>query len=372
MFRYETAPKFKKPVFKKHQPDDSNKFQPLPKPTGQYPYHLNLDSVRPMPDQNRMAFHMMGDTGSIRHVDFLKLVVTELVEQFTDKDELQFLYHLGDIVYNHGEAHEYERQFFKPFEKYPAPIFAIPGNHDSDVNPDSRKPYKSLDAFVRVFCDTEPRTVPFSGGAERKSMVQPNIFWTLVTPLANIIGLYSNVTKFGVVTDEERNWLIEELRRAQLERPDKAIIVCQHHAPYSADINHGASIPMITFLEGVFEETGIRPDAVFSGHVHNYQRFTKHYEDGKTLSYVVAGGGGYDELHPVATTDDRRFDPNNALFDNVDLEYYCDNKHGFLKIILEKTDGKLTLTGEFYTIPHEKKPDPGMTAVLADRFVIEI
>lgn len=368
--------KFSKPVFKRDVPDDTFKYQPAPKPSGKYPYHLDLEAIDPVPDQNKLAFHMVGDTGSIRTPDFQKLVVGEMVKQFeaTEKTgyEPQFLFHLGDVVYNHGEASEYQRQFFDPYKKYPGPIFAIPGNHDSDINPDSRVRYGSLDAFTTVFCDTERRTVPFSGNAERKSMVQPNVYWTLVTPLANIIGMYSNVPKFGLVTDEQRNWLMHELRSADKERPDKAVILCLHHSPYSADINHGSSIPMIELLEGVFEETGIYPDIVFSGHVHNYQRFSRYYRGGRVLPFIVAGSGGYDELHPVAYTNDYRFTSALPIFEGIQLESSCDTKHGFLKVLLERTADGILLTVEFYTLPHERHIGPGQNAALEDRLVVKI
>ena len=147
---------------------------------------------------------MVGDTGSLRSPDFQKNVVGQMVRQYQHTgDHPQFLYHLGDVVYNHGEASQYQRQFFDPYKHYPAPIFAIAGNHDSDVNPDAA-PYNSLEPFMTVFCDTSPHTVAFSGGSERKSMVQPNVYWTLNTPLANIIGMHSNVPKFGIVTEEQR------------------------------------------------------------------------------------------------------------------------------------------------------------------------
>lgn len=373
--------KFSKPVFKRDVPDDTFKYQPAPRPSGKYPYHLDLEAVDPVPDQNKLAFHMVGDTGSIRTPDFQKLVVGEMVKQFQAVEktgyEPQFLFHLGDVVYNFGEASQYQRQFFDPYQKYPGPIFAIPGNHDSDINPDSRVQYNSLDAFTAVFCDTERRTVAFSGNAERKSMVQPNVYWTLLTPLANIIGMYSNVPKFGVVTDEQREWLIHELKRADSERPHKAVILCLHHSPYSADINHGSSMPMIELLEGVFAETGIYPDIVFSGHVHNYQRFSRHYRggspgDGRVVPFIVAGSGGYDELHPVAYTNDYRFRSDLPEFDGVNLEASCDTKHGFLKVLLERAADGITITVEFYTLPHERRAEAGVNAALEDRLVLKV
>ena len=366
--------KYNVPVIKKDQPDDNNKFLPTPKPTGPYPFHLDLQEVQPIISDQKIVFHMLGDTGSVFSSDFLGYVAGEMAKQYIHtgkpEDSPQFLYHLGDVVYNHGESREYQRQFFKPFENYPASIFAIAGNHDSDVNLDNEEPYASLDAFRAVFCDNEPHVVSFSGNSKRKSMIQPNLYWTLQTPLAVIIGLHSNVPKYGIIPIEQRNWLKEELIIANKQRPDKAVILCLHHAPYSADTNHGSSLAMIELLQGVFEETGIRPDIVFSGHVHNYQRFTKTYSEGHQVPFIVAGAGGYDGLHSIAQTNDRNFHSKSHLFEGVQLEKYCDNQHGFLKIAVEKKDKGLTLTGEYYTISNSKELGTG--SALWDRFVVEI
>ena len=365
-----------KPVLKKNQPDDSFKFQPLPKPSGSYPYQLKLAEIIPNPPQGKLVFHLVGDTGGIKSPRFQQLIASEMAQQYKEAkvaaDRPSFLFHLGDIVYHFGEAEQFYNQFFKPYSIYPGPIFAIAGNHDSDVNPLSSEPYASLAAFTTVFCSAEAETVSFSGGASRKSMIQPNVYWSLDTPLATIIGLHSNVPKFGIVTPEQRSWFIETLKKAADERPGKAIIVCIHHAPYSADINHGSSIPMITFLDEVFTETGVKPDIVFSGHVHNYQRFSKHYADGSTVPFIVCGAGGFDELHSLALKTDPNFTTENPLFDDVELESFSEMKHGFLKISLEQTSNGLTLTGSYYTIPHEEHPDPAATSVLADEFVLQL
>lgn len=316
---------------------------------------------------------MVGDTGSLRNPDFTRLVAHAMAKQYQvdATDQPQFLYHLGDVVYNHGEATEYDRQFFIPYQQYPAPIFAIAGNHDSDVNPAAVMPYQSLAPFVKVFCAPIAGPVDFNLVKGRQSMVQPNVHWTMETPLATIIGLHTNVPKFGIVTQEQRNWFAEELIAANKLRPEKMLIVCLHHSPYSADINHGSSLDMITFLETSFTETGVRPDIVFSGHVHSYERFLKTYPDGSTTTFIVAGAGGYDELHAVAALDDAQFTNNNSLFSSIELLNYCDDKHGFLKITIEKTGNGPQLTGEYFSIAHESVQAPAIDAVFIERFRVE-
>lgn len=353
----------KKPVFKKEQIDDRDKFQPLPEPAGAYPYRLKLEEIQTIAGREKMVFHMVGDTGSLREPAFQRLVAGKMAEQYKEPasagDRPTFLYHLGDVVYNFGEAEHYYEQFFDPYRDYPGPVFAIAGNHDADVNPDRSTPCKSLDAFTRVFCDTESRKNPLAGGTGRLSMVQPNIYWTLQTPLADFIGLYSNVPKYGLITEDQKHWFVSELKAASEKRDDKALIVCLHHAPYSADTNHSSSRPMIEFLETAFEEAGIKPDIVFSGHVHSYQRFSKQYKDGTTVPYIVAGAGGYADRHTLAHPEDSGFSCDSELFDQVRLEKFCDEQHGFLKIAVEKAAEGLSLTVEYYTVPD---------AALSDRF----
>jgi len=364
-----------KPVFKKVQVDDTDKVQPLPIPPGIYPYQLNIEKILLSTSKQRMVFNMVGDTGSIRLPKFQQRVAGEMIRQIREaahpQDRSLFLYHLGDIVYKFGEAEGYHEQFFEPYRNFPRPIFAIPGNHDSDVNPESAQPYCSLDAFVSVFCDTEARQIKLAEETGRKSMTEPNVYWTLQTPLANIIGLYTNVPKYGYVTNEQKEWFITQLQAAAAERPSKACIVCLHHAPYSADINHGSSHAMIEFLEAAFDKAGVLPDIVFSGHVHNYQRFSKRYSTNAVVPYIVAGAGGYDELHPIADLKDDDYADNSELFDTVSLDKYCDHKHGFLKIIIDKKTDGLTLTGEYYAIPHQENNDE-LPAVLFDSFTINI
>jgi calcineurin-like phosphoesterase family protein len=358
------------------QVDDREKFKPLPRPTGQYPFPLRPEQLQGIPVGQKMVFHIVGDTGSVRQPEFQRIVATEMIRQYQEarspQDRPLFLYHLGDIVYNFGEAEQYYRQFFEPYKDYPGPVFAIPGNHDSDVNPDSLRPYNSLDAFTRVFCDTKSQQISLAGDTGRNSMTQPNVYWTLQTPLANFIGLYANVLKYGAITDEQKAWFISELKAAATERAEKAIVVCLHHAPYSADINHGSSEAMIQFLESAYNEAGVKPDIVFSGHVHNYQRFSKQYRDGRMIPYIVAGAGGFADLHAVAAPGDRGFTDQSDLFDGVKLDNFCDDKHGFLKIAIEKVDTGMMLTGEYYSIPHTMQTGNSAAASLFDRFTVNL
>lgn len=361
----------RKPVILETLVDDAFKIKPLPTPNGKWPYRLKVEQILPETDMDTtsISFHVVGDTGSMKERSFQHKVAREMTNQLVSENKScvpAFMLHLGDVVYNYGEAHEYPAQFFSPYEQYAAPIFALAGNHDADINPESPEGYTSLEAFMQVFCAKTSDKIVFSDGSKRLSMIQPNVYWTLVTPLANIICLYGNATKYGFITEGQEAWFVQELLSAHAERPQKALIVCIHQAPYSADINHGSSINMITFLERSFHAAGVKPDLVLSGHVHNYQRFTKQYADGTVIPYVVAGAGGYADLHRIAEPDNPLVIDNLPIVSQVQLENYCDSCHGFLKIKLDKQDIGILITCEYFTF------SDGSNAMLFERFYIPV
>ncbi len=361
-----------RPVFKTAALDDQEKFQPLPAPNGQYHFHLSIKSVLPDLSDKKMVFHAVGDTGGLVQPLYKHRIAEEMIKQCAEapsaEDRPRFFFHLGDVVYNYGQAEEYYPQFFEPYRHYPLPIFAIPGNHDADIDPFDTRKRESLEAYVQVFCNTENKAIPFAGDTGRLSNTQPNVYWTMKAPLANIIALYSNVPRFGTITPEQREWFVEELKAAKAEH--KALIVCLHHAAYSADTNHGSSLNMQLFLQSAFDEAGVLPDIVMSGHVHNYQRFTKMYPDGRTVPFVIAGAGGYADLHRIAQPGDPACPDQSPQLDNVRLENYCDHTHGFLKITLEMIKGKIVLNGEYFILSPKVNNTEG--ALLFDCFMVNI
>jgi predicted phosphodiesterase len=363
-----------RPVFKLSAMDDQEKFKALPPASGPYPYRLNINHVLPDVNEQKMVFHIAGDTGNLWSTDYQRSVANSMTLQCNEVvspgDRPLFLFHLGDVVYNFGQASEYYKQFFTPYKNYPAPIFAIPGNHDGDVDSlDPSKP-QSLDAFRTVFCDTEIRPIDLAGDTNRQSNIQPHVYFTLQTPLANIIALYSNVPKFGTITAEQQDWFINELKISAVEQSSKALIVCIHHAPYSADTNHGSSLHMQQFLNGAFTAAQVWPDVVFSGHVHNYQRFNKTYKNGKIVPFIVSGAGGYSDLHAIAPTDDPLFPDTSTLLDDVELKKYCDYAHGFLKLTVTKEADGILLSGEYYITQNAYGFNVG--AELYDKFEVDI
>ena len=142
----------------------------------------------------QIVFHSVGDTGSVKGPETQSLVADKMVADFADPspaDRPAFCFHLGDLVYSFGEAKYYYDQFYEPYRSYPAPIFAVAGNHDGLVYSGEGVP--SLQAFLRNFVSPDPVKTPESGGLIRTAMTQPAVYFALDLPFVTIIGLYSNV-----------------------------------------------------------------------------------------------------------------------------------------------------------------------------------
>jgi hypothetical protein len=350
-----------------HQP-----FRPLPPPTGAYPYHLSLADVLPPNKINadRLVFHMVGDTGGIKNPLPQRNVARQMESDFDGADshaQPAFFYHLGDVVYFFGAAEEYFPQLYEPYEQYPAPIFAIPGNHDGDLSRRMEADgIPSLAAFVDNFCQRIPHHTRDALDAMRSAMTEPNVYWTLDTPVATLIGLYTNVPEGGRLDDDQIAWLEQELAHAPKER---ALLVAMHHPIYSGDDHHGGSAYMGTILDEAMTRSNRTPDAVFAGHVHNYQRFTRQVND-RAVPYIVAGAGGYHNLHPLSRNMQAFAAELPAVVptaDDVTLEKYCDTLFGYLR--LEITRSKLI--GDYYTVPGFQD-SPSVTTTHFDSFTFDL
>jgi hypothetical protein len=328
-----------------HQP-----FRPLPAPTGNQPYHLDLAALLPA-DQldeitraGRLVFHMVGDTGGVKTPVPQMNVARRMIQDFAGDDRAAhpaFFYHLGDVVYFYGESDKYFDQFYEPYEGYPGVVVAIPGNHDGDLSPATQdNAVPSLESFVTNFCARNAYHTPDAHDAARLAMTQPNVYWTLTTPFVTIVGLYTNVPEGGQLDDAQIAWFQSELVGAPA---DRGLLVAMHHPIYSLDDYHSGSAYMHQILNEAVQQAGRKPHAVFSGHVHNYQRFTRHW-DGKDVPFVVAGAGGYHNLHHLASGMGIGSNPSDE--DNVTYENGNDHQFGYLR--LEVT--AQALKGEYFAV----------------------
>jgi hypothetical protein len=331
--------------------------QPLPPPTGEPPFRLDLAAVigaeaaDAIARRGTMSFHTVGDTGGVNSPQPQAIVTTWMENDFDAADpKPSFFFHLGDVVYFEGQRTDYYPQFYDPYLHYPAPIFAIPGNHDGDLPVPPPPDVTSLEGFMVNFCSRDGAVQPDARDAPRPAGIQPNCYWTLLTPLATIVGLYTNCPEHGVVEQDQADWFAGELRDAP---KDRALIVALHHPPYSGDSHHASSIPMRTLLDGAFASSGRTPDLVLTGHVHNYQRWSVPQDGGGSLDYVVAGNGGYPNLHTMARVDGAP--PELGWTDDATgarLEGYTqEHRHGFLRLTVTRE----SIAGVFTTVPRPQE-----------------
>jgi hypothetical protein len=311
----------------------------------------------------QIVFHAVGDTGNTRGPKDESTVADKMVSDYEDpnpKSVPSFFYHLGDVVYSFGEAQYYYDQFYDPYRDYPAPIFAIAGNHDGMVSPLTSTP--TLQAFLANFCTAgePPHRTPESGGLLRTAQTQPGVYFTFEAPFLRILGLYSNCLEDpGIISSQgdefpylgqtQVDFLKTALKRVKSDKFKGAVIIAVHHPPYVAQINsdgdrsqnvagHGGSPRMLADIDSACAEADVWPHAVLSGHAHNYQRFTRRV-DGRETPFIIAGNGG----HAVAKLT-RKGIPTirvpvvqGALSngkDRVTFESYDDQDFGYLRILV--------------------------------------
>jgi acid phosphatase type 7 len=312
---------------------------------------LDAETMATIEQSGKLVFHSVGDTGGVNTSTYIDGVTRFMESDFTytakPADRPSFFYHLGDVVYYDGESANYWPEFYEPYLQYPGPIVAIPGNHDGDVNPTTGE--TSLQAFVRNFCSQSAVISPDNRDAPRRTMTQPNVFWTLNTPLVTIIGMYSNCPEGGQIGETQKQWFISELKAASASLP---IILAIHHPIYSAYGSHPGSTRLKQFLEDCCTHAKRAPDVVLTGHVHDYQRFSAPLYNKKNVPFIVAGAGGYNKrLHVLGkvfqTAKAANQFPVQIQGDPELLENFNDSDHGYLRITVTKK----TITLDYVAVP---------------------
>jgi hypothetical protein len=205
-------------------------------------------------------------------------------------------------------------------------------------------------------------------------MIQPGVYFTLEAPFVRILGLYSNVLEDpGVISDENGSntvldqrqitFLSTALKRAKSEKFTGAVIIAVHHPPFTGGSTHGGSPLMLDDIDSACTTAGFYPHAVFSGHAHNYQRFTR-LINGYQTPYIVAGCGGHNPLSKMSGT----YRTPYTIDDTLTLESYDDADYGYLRVIVNAT----TMTVEYHPQSDggtTKTPDDMVTIDLATRTV---
>ena len=124
-----------------------------------------------------------------------------------------------------------------------------------------------------------------------------------------------------------------------------------HTAP--VDVRERHAFPpqkMGEALDGACNASGRIPELVLSGHVHDYQRFTRTI-NGRQLPYVVIGNSGYHNLHQLA----EGAEPGEQITSEVTFEFGDDQHWGFLELAV---DG-MTLEGTYTAVTKDGQATAG-------------
>jgi len=180
----------------------------------------------------------------------------------------------SDVIYPAGGVAEYERKFFAPYRDYRAPIFAVPGNHDW---------YDGLRGFDWCFSGARPGR---ADAQRRREPVQPGPYWCLDTRPLRIVGIDTGI--LGALDPDQGAWL----RRAARERDVPKLLVTGSPLYRNGAIDRGRIAGGDDTVLDTVNDPAHRFVAVFSGDVHNCQRYAVRLDDGRVIQHVVCGGGG--------------------------------------------------------------------------------
>ena len=336
---------------------------------------ITLPAAARSGDSSPLVMHLIGCSGSFGDNSAQLRVAGALVADASASPPPSLLLHLGDVVYvgqDKSDANDvdqeslYAAQFFEPYAAYPAPIYAIAGNHDGKLS--DHKHLSAIHHFMRAFCGLAggPATKPRS-----LAEPQPYLYFRLETPKAQIVCLYANIANGGILDDPhapaaqpQLDWLTSQLGAAGAARAGgarKAIILAVHYPPFSAAASFAergdpalgptmatGAVPLGAVLRRAYDESGVRPDLVVSAHAHHYQRLTYRFADGFQLPHVIAGNGGHGPIEALGEACDGTLRehpappfPATAVpglqlphGDSVELVAFNDRDHGFMRLTI--------------------------------------
>jgi len=182
----------------------------------------------------------------------------ELVAKAISKEKPLFVINVGDLVES-GDFMKDWNEFFKSMESLTAVSAYVPvlGNHERNSN-----------IYYQAFM------LPEGGGDFHRR------WYSFDAGDVHFIILDSNVSETTGLFDQQTEWLISDLEKS---KDKKFKLVFFHHPFYTNTPNTEPTHE--DKWRWIFEKYGV--NAVFNGHIHNYERFRRN-----GIQYVITGGGG--------------------------------------------------------------------------------
>ncbi|MEU6406547.1 metallophosphoesterase [Streptomyces sp. NPDC046985] len=316
----------------------------------------------------RFSFLVVGDTGEGDDPQFA--VVPGLLKEGAGTE---FAVIASDVIYPVGNTDDYGPKFFRPYRDYPGPVYAVPGNHDW---------YEGLGGFMRVFCaedrplDPEAPARPLSRAwwrgllwhrprpvdeqrlaaarelrsAPGQQAVQPGPYWALDAGPLRIVGIDTGL--LGTIDAEQGAWLRE------VSRGPRPKILVTGSPLYVDGEHHPCAIEGGGTVDDIVRDPEHRYVAAIGGDIHNYQRYPVDV-DGRTVQYVVSGGGGA-FMHATHTI------PRVSIANVTERDFRCYPLRGDSLAFYSRLYGRRLRMRRLFTLSEAEA-----TAVVADRLGIE-
>ncbi|MDQ3870315.1 MAG: metallophosphoesterase [Chloroflexota bacterium] len=264
-------------------------------------------TIRDHAQKERVSFVLIGDTGEGDGSQYA--LVPALMRRASDTD---FLVILSDVIYPAGGVGEYLNKFYWPYASYPAPIYAIPGNHDwyddlvafmvhfcrigvEERSPAVRGPGNTWRRFVRNSLWRRPRRWETAGDIARMRALrprpeqqgsQPGPYFALDTGPLLLVGIDPGITSEIDRDQAEWLWRVSRSAKPKILLTGKPIYVDGKYEPSRIEgMAHET-------VDDVVRDPECNYVAAVGGDVHNYQRYPVHLPDGRIVQYLVSGGGG--------------------------------------------------------------------------------
>jgi len=254
-------------------------------------------------DLERVSFVLVGDTGE---GDMSQYVTVPLVGHLSAQTD--FMVIASDVIYPAGGIETYTQNFYDVYDGYRQPIYAVPGNHDW---------YDGLSGFMFHLCGVEtvppaPRSSLFSRAGLRElvwhrprkldgaalaglrtrrdgrpASGQPAPYWLLDTGPLQLVGIDTGIV--GEIDRDQAAWLRRvsaASRKPKILITGKPLYVDGKRRVGAIEGEPGRSV------DDVVRERAHNYVAAIGGDIHNYQRYPVDVGDGRTIQYLVSGGGG--------------------------------------------------------------------------------
>ena len=219
---------------------------------------------------------------------------TDLVIEKIINENPAFVINTGDMVAN-ANAHHWKifDLFGGGILKSGIPMYPTLGNHEYEImgNGKSDSVEERLGHYFKRF-----------------SILKNNRWYSF--KYGNNLFLILDTNVYCSPGSEQYNWLVNKLS----ERNNGFVFISSHfplHTKSPAHPTRKSEEILADMLENPPIEGRIKPDIVFTGHIHNYERYNYN-----NINYIITGGGGAEPFRVNRDKDDVYNIPGNTF-------HYC-------------------------------------------------